>query len=166
MPLPASGRGWVEVNEITEKANTTLNREHNGYIISEDRALLDMERVHCWLSNTYWSPGIARERVERATQHSSLVLGVYLEGEQVAYCRVVSDRASFAYIGDVYVDEAHRGKGLGKAMIRYALEHPEHQDLRRWVLATLDAHDVYAAVGFEPLVMPERWMSYLPKSGS
>lgn len=125
-----------------------------------------MERVHCWLSNTYWSPGVSREKVERAAQFSSLVLGIYLGEEQVAYCRVVSDRATFAYIGDVYVDEAHRGKGLGKAMIRFALEHPEHQGLRRWVLATLDAHDVYAAVGFEPLVMPERWMSYLPKPGS
>ncbi len=125
-----------------------------------------MERVHCWLSSTYWSPGISREKVERAAQYSSLVVGVYCEGVQVAYCRVVSDRTTFAYICDVIVDETHRGKGIGKAMIRFVLEHPEHQGLRRWILATKDAHGVYADVGFQPLVMPERWMVYLPDTTS
>ncbi|HEX5323398.1 MAG TPA: GNAT family N-acetyltransferase [Capsulimonadaceae bacterium] len=136
------------------------------YELSTDLKRIDFECVHGWLAGSYWSPGIAREKVERAAKGSSLVIGIYLRetGQQVAYGRVVSDRATFAWIADIFVDPDHRGKGLAKRMVRYALSHPEHQGLRRWVLATKDAHDIYAACGFEPLPTPERWMAYPPSS--
>jgi GNAT superfamily N-acetyltransferase len=140
------------------------NNAETAYELSGDLKRIDFERVHGWLTGSYWSPGIALEKVKRAAAGSSLVIGIYLRetGEQVAYGRVVSDRATFAWIADIYVDPAHRGRGLAKRIIRFALEHPQHQDLRRWVLATKDAHEVYTACGFEPLPMPERWMVHLP----
>lgn len=118
----------------------------------------DFDRVHDWLSHTYWSPGIDRERVERAARGSSLVLNAYQDGEQVGYCRIISDRATFAWVCDVYVAEEARGKGVAREMLAAALAHPEHQDMRRWVLATKDAHGVYEPLGFEPLPEPQRWM--------
>ena len=140
------------------------NSTETGYELSDSLERIDFERVHGWLAESYWSPGIAREKVQRAAEGSSLVIGIYLResGRQVAYGRVVSDRATFAWIGDIFVDPEHRRRGLAGRIVRYALNHPEHQGLRRWVLATKDAHGVYAACGFEPLPMPERWMAYLP----
>lgn len=140
-----------------------MPQSFGDYEIDEDRERLDFERVHGWLTTTYWSPGIFREKVERAARGSSLVVGAYRDGEQVGYLRIISDRATFAWVCDVFVDEAHRGRGLARAMVQYALNHPEHQGLRRWVLATLDAHGVYREVGFEPLPSPERWMIYAPQ---
>jgi GNAT superfamily N-acetyltransferase len=135
-----------------------VKRLFRRYEIDDDRARLDFERVHGWLTTAYWSPGVSRERVEKAAQESSLVVGAYRDGVQVGYLRVVSDRTTFAWVCDVFVDEAHRGRGLARAMLRFALEHPEYQDLKRWLLATADAHGVYQAEGFEPLPVPERWM--------
>jgi GNAT superfamily N-acetyltransferase len=138
------------------------SNSHSHYEISDDRAQIDFARVHGWLASTYWSPGIARERVERAAAGSSLVVGAYLGGEQAGYLRVVSDQVTFAWICDVFVDEAHRGRGIARAMVRFALTHPDHQGLRRWLLATADAHAVYAGCGFKPLDNPERWMHIRP----
>jgi GNAT superfamily N-acetyltransferase len=135
------------------------------YEIDDARERVELAAVHRWLSETYWSPGVAREVVERAAAHSSLVIGVYREGEQVGYCRVVSDRATFAWVADVFVDRAHRGRGLAKEMVKFALAHPEHQGLRRWMLATRDAHAVYAEVGFGPLDKPESMMVHRPVAG-
>lgn len=129
-----------------------------AYEISSDRTRIDFERVHSWLSSSYWSPGVSRERVEQAARGSSLVLGAYLDGTQVAYLRVVSDRTTFAWICDVWVDDDHRGLGIAKAIVRSAMADPDHADLRRWVLATRNAHPVYAACGFQPLPKPESWM--------
>lgn len=114
--------------------------------------------VHGWLTGSYWSPGVSYERVVQAAEGSSLVVSVYRAEEQAGYLRVVSDRTSFAWVCDVFVDESHRGRGIAKAMLEFALEHPEHQGLRRWILATKDAHRLYAGCGFEPLRAPERWM--------
>jgi GNAT superfamily N-acetyltransferase len=139
---------------------------HGDYEIDDDLSRVDFVRVHAWLASSYWSPGVPREVVEKAARGSSLVVSAYLEGEQVGYLRVVSDRATFAWICDVVVDEAHRARGLGKAMVRYAQEHPEHQGLRRWLLATRDAHEVYRSVGFEPLPAPDKWMTYIPEPGA
>lgn len=133
-----------------------------GYSISEDRSLIQWSKVHSWLSGSYWSPGVSLEKVKTAAENSSLVLGVYHGREQVGYCRVVSDKATFAWICDVWIDENHRKKGLAKAMIRRALDDPEHRQLRRWILATRDAHPIYAECGFKPLPNPERWMIYVP----
>lgn len=123
---------------------------------------IDFERVHGWLSETYWSPGVSRERVERAARNSAMVVGAYRAGEQVGYLRIVSDRTTFAWICDVFVDESARGRGLARAMVQFALGHPDYQGLRRWVLATRDAHGVYAEIGFEPLPNPEKWMIHVP----
>jgi GNAT superfamily N-acetyltransferase len=150
-----------------------LKSEHDLFELDDDLTRIDFDRVHCWLTNSYWSPGIALEKVKRAAHGSSLVVGAYrsrnadsetpeLPKEQVGYMRVISDKATFAWIADVYVDEAARGQGIATAMVRFALEHPEFQGLRRWVLATKDAHPVYAGVGFVPLPEPYRWMIHYP----
>ncbi len=139
-----------------------MTREYNEYTITDDRSRTDFATVHDWLAATYWSPGVSREIVERAARGSALVVGVFSPGGQVAYARLISDAATFAYICDVYVDEAHRGRGIARAMLRFLQEHPDFQGLRRWVLATADAHDVYAGVGFTPLLYPDRWMVWIP----
>lgn len=128
-----------------------------GYEIDEDITRIDWARVHSWLASSYWSPGITRDWVERGALHSALVLGAYSSREQVGFLRVVSDLTRWAYLCDVWVDSAHRGKGLGRRMVRYALEHPELARVK-WVLATADAHGVYADLGFKPLKDPQRWM--------
>src|SRR5579884_1647307 len=105
---------------------------------------VDFPRVHGWLTNAYWSLGISLAQVERAASNSSLLVSAYDGESQVGYLRIVSDRTRFAWVCDVFVAESHRGQGIAKRMVRYALAHPEHQGLRRWVLATRDAHSVYA----------------------
>lgn len=123
----------------------------------------NFERVHSWLEATYWSPGIAREKVERAAHGSSLVVNAFSGDEQVGYLRVISDRASFAWIADVFVDPRARGHGVATLMLKAAMGDPQHQGLRRWVLATKDAHALYASVGFQALPEPERWMIHYPE---
>jgi GNAT superfamily N-acetyltransferase len=135
-----------------------LTQHHDRYELDDDRDRVNVHRVHGWLTSSYWSPGVSREVVERALRGSSLVVSAYLNDEQVGYLRVVSDKATFAWICDVWVDQPHRGKGLARAMVNFALAHPDHQGLRRWVLATRDAHEIYAACGFQPLPEPQRWM--------
>jgi GNAT superfamily N-acetyltransferase len=131
------------------------------YEISTDPARLDLQAIHTYLTRSYWSPGIPREVVERAAANS-LCFGLYHAGqEQVGYARVVTDRASFAYLCDVYVLEAHRGQGLSKWLLQTILEHPDLQGLRRFLLATKDAHGLYAQFGFTPLASPERMMQIL-----
>ena len=135
---------------------------HAEYEIDDDPLRLDFQQVHTWLTASYWSPGIALTQVERAAQFSSLTVGAYRDGAQAAYLRVISDRTAFAYICDVYVDSAHRRQGLAKALVHFALAHPEHQRLRRWLLATRDAHGVYREVGFDALPQPENWLALFP----
>jgi ribosomal protein S18 acetylase RimI-like enzyme len=97
------------------------------------------------------------DRVKRAAENSALVLGAYFGAEQAGYLRVISDKTRFAYLCDVWVDTAHRGKGVAQSMVQHALEHPEFKTVN-WLLATLDAHGVYAKLGFTPIDKPERWM--------
>ena len=132
------------------------------YEISEDNARVDFETVHGWLSNSYWSPGVGMDVVCRAAANSSLVISVFEHGsgKQIGYGRVISDKATFGYLADIYVDEAFRGKGIGKAIVKFALEHPDHQGFRRWTLGTMDAHGVYEQCGFGPLMYPDRMMEY------
>jgi GNAT superfamily N-acetyltransferase len=139
-----------------------MQRNHAQYLLDDDRTRINLPLVHRWLAATYWSPGVKRDVVDRAMRGSSLVIGIYLNTQQIAYARVVSDKATFAWLADVFVDEPHRGKGLGRAMVQFALQHPEHQGLRRWLLATKDAHGVYATLGFEPLSEPQRFMTFRP----
>ena len=139
-----------------------MSRYASDLDIREGFDAVDFDQVHAWLRETYWSPGVSREKVERAARNSSLVISAYLDGAQVGYMRVVSDKATFAWLCDVYVSDSARGKGVARSMVAHALNHPEHQGLRRWLLATADAHGVYAGVGFKPLDNPERWMFLRP----
>ncbi len=138
---------------------------YREYEIDEDRSRLDFALVHGWLSQTYWHTDLTQETVEKTAKHSSLVVGCYRDGVQTGYLRVVSDTVRFAYLADVIVDEAYRGKGIGRAMVKYALEHPDYATVSRWMLATRDAHGVYEGFGFKPLEKPESWMIYVPNLG-
>jgi GNAT superfamily N-acetyltransferase len=123
--------------------------------VSTDPARLDVGRIHRFLSTAYWSAGIPRDVVARSIAHS-LPFGLYAaSGEQAGFARVVSDRATYAYLGDVYVETPHRGRGLGKFLVSCVLAHPELQGLRRWALATADAHGLYARHGFAPPANPD-----------
>jgi ribosomal protein S18 acetylase RimI-like enzyme len=126
--------------------------------ISSDLSRIDWRRVHGWLSSSYWSPGIALERIQRGAANSALVLGAYAARDQIGFLRVVSDKSRFAYICDVWVDQEHRGKGIARSMVQFAVEHPDFTTVN-WLLATVDAHGVYAKLGFTGLTNPERWMS-------
>ncbi|AKC85595.1 GNAT family N-acetyltransferase [Pseudoxanthomonas suwonensis] len=123
----------------------------NALRISTDRGELDVDTIHRFLSEeAYWSPGIPRETVERAIA-GSLCFGGYLDGAgQVAFARVITDCATFAYLADVFVLPEHRGHGHGRALVAAVVAHPDLQDLRRFMLATSDAHALYASFGFEP----------------
>ncbi|MFD9814931.1 GNAT family N-acetyltransferase [Streptomyces sp. NPDC059080] len=132
-----------------------------GYELSTDPARLDGERVHRWLSeDTYWAPGRSRERQERAVA-GSLNFGLFAtdSGRQAAYARVVTDRATFAWLCDVYVDPADRGRGLGTALVEAVAADLAARGLPRIVLATRDAHGVYEKAGFRPLPVPGEWMT-------
>jgi len=133
-------------------------RQVGAYTISDDPARIDPRAVHAFLNRSYWSPGIPMEVVERAVR-GSLCIGAYHRGgEQVGLVRLVSDRATFCYVCDVFVLEEHRGQGLSKAMLAMAMDHPELQGLRRWSLVTADAHGLYGQFGFSPVAQPERHM--------
>jgi GNAT superfamily N-acetyltransferase len=133
------------------------------YEITTDTARFDLERIWRWLEGSYWATGIPRALVERSLR-GSLCFGVFQGGEQVALARVITDRATFAYLADVFVDEAVRGRGLGRRLIGAILAHPELQGLRRWLLATRDAHSLYAEAGFRPLAHPE-WFMEISRPG-
>ncbi|MFF3742317.1 GNAT family N-acetyltransferase [Streptomyces sp. NPDC002566] len=134
-----------------------------GYELSTDPGRVDAERVHRWLStDAYWALGREREKQDRAIA-GSLNFGVYdvASGEQVAYARVVTDRATFAWLCDVYVDPAVRGKGIGTSLVAAVRDHLQPYGLRRMLLATQDAHGVYEKAGFEALEDPGRWMALI-----
>lgn len=128
-----------------------------AYEISTDPARLDVGAIHAFLTQSYWSPGIPRATVERAIANS-LCFGVFCEGRQVGFARMVTDRTTFAYLCDVYVLEEHRGRGVSKQLMEHVMRHPDLQGLRRMMLATRDAHGLYAQYGFTALAAPERIM--------
>lgn len=136
----------------------TMQLAHGEYWIDDALDRFDFATCHAWLSSSYWSPGISRVEVEHGFKNSTLVLGAYSENAQVGCLRVVSDRTRFAYFMDVFVDERHRGRGLGRALVKSAVEHPDLRLVYKWTLATADAHGVYREVGFSSLPEPERWM--------
>jgi GNAT superfamily N-acetyltransferase len=128
------------------------------YTISDDPSRIDLHAVHAYLKGAYWSVGVPFEIVERAVRNS-LCIGAYDDaGAQVGLVRLVSDYATFCYVTDVYVLADHRGRGLSKAMMTMAMEHPKLQGLRRWNLSTADAHGLYRQFGFMPFAHPERHM--------
>jgi GNAT superfamily N-acetyltransferase len=128
------------------------------YEIDTDKRRLDIASIHRFLSTeSYWAKNRTLEQTLTAIENS-LCFGVYRAREQVGFTRVITDKATFAYVGDVYILEGHRGQGLSKWLMQTILEQPDTQHLRRWLLATRDAHGLYQQFGFAPLVSPERWM--------
>jgi len=133
--------------------------------VDTDAGRLDLDTVHRWLStDTYWATGRSRATVE-ASIANSLNFGAYRDGVLVGYARVVTDRATFAWLCDVYVDRAHRGAGVGQTLVAAVVECLEPMGLRRTLLATADAHGVYARFGFEPLATPGTWMERRQPAG-
>jgi GNAT superfamily N-acetyltransferase len=129
-----------------------------NFHISTDKNLLDIDVIHKFLSEeSYWANRRTREQTERAIENS-ICFGLYDGARQIGFARVVSDRATFAYLGDVFVLEGYRGKGLSKMLMDAVVSYPELQGLRRWLLATKDAHGLYEQFDFAPLRLPERWM--------
>ncbi len=132
----------------------------DGFTISTDPARLDVDAIHAFLTRSYWCAGIPRVTVERAVCNA-LCFGVYEDatGAQIGLSRVITDGATFAYLCDVYILESHRGRGLGKWMMEVVLEHPDLQGLRRFLLATRDAHELYKRFGFMPVARPQNFMN-------
>jgi GNAT superfamily N-acetyltransferase len=158
--------------------SAVIEQRRGEFVISTDAARLDVDMIYGFLTNCYWAKGIPREVVERSIEHS-LCFGVYDEGKerspllpapgrsgapvrgvptQVGFARAISDFATFAYLGDVFVLESYRGLGLGKWMMECVMKHPALEGLRRWSLVTRDAHGLYSQFGFTPLEAPERHM--------
>lgn len=133
-------------------------------VVDTDKQRLDLDVIHGFLATSYWSPGIPREIVQRAIEHS-LCFGVYLGDTQVGFARAITDYATFAYLADVFVLPAHRGRGLSKMLMDAIVSHPDLQGLRRWSLTTRDAHGLYVRYGFTPLSAPDRFMErYTPNA--
>jgi GNAT superfamily N-acetyltransferase len=133
-------------------------RTKGEYLISTDKKRLDLDYIHEYLCNqSYWAPGIPLETVRKSIE-GCLCFGIYFESGQVGFARVTSDMATFAWLGDVFVDQKHRGHGLGKWLMESILSHPDLQGLRNWMLGTRDAQGLYAQFGFKPLPAPERIM--------
>ncbi len=130
------------------------NRE---YEISTDPARIDLSVVHEFLSQSYWSQGVPVEVVQRGIENS-ICFGIYRGIQQIGFARVITDRATFAYLADVFVLKSHRGLGLSKWLMECITAHPDLQGLRRWMLATRDAPQLYAKYGFTPLAKPDRMM--------
>jgi GNAT superfamily N-acetyltransferase len=129
----------------------------SDYEITCDKSRFDIEAIHGFLTQSYWSTGVPRTVIERAIENS-LCFGLLLEGQQIGFARVITDKATFAYLADVYVLPQHRGKGLSLRLMEQIIRHPELQGLRRMLLVTQDAHSLYERFGFRSLAAPERVM--------
>lgn len=145
---------------------TIFEQMRDGFLVSTDADKLDLDVIYGYLSGeSYWAKGIPREMVERALAHS-LCFGVYrLEDEkprQVGLARAITDYTTYAYLADVFILPEYQGNGLGKWLISCVMAHPDLQGLRRWSLATRDAHGLYRQYGFNELRDATRWMEYMP----
>lgn len=135
-----------------------MNWERPPYRMTDDPKAVDLDVVHGFLTTSYWSPGIPKETVAKGIAHS-VPLSVFLGERQVGFARAVTDRATFAYLADVFVAEDQRGRGLGAWLVEVALAHPELQGLRRWLLITRDAHALYRKYGFTAVKDVSRLMT-------
>ena len=132
--------------------------QQGEFCITTERERVSLDTVHRFLSSeAYWSKGIPRETVERSLDNS-LCFSLLDGSDQIGFARVISDRATIAYLGDVFVLAGYRGRGLSKWLMKCVMSHPELQGLRRWILLTADAHELYAQSGFTSLTEPDRWM--------
>jgi GNAT superfamily N-acetyltransferase len=136
----------------------SFEREREGFTVSDDAARLDLDVVHGYVTRSYWAEGIPRDVVARSVRHS-LCFGLYdLAGRQVGFARAITDRATYAYLADVFVLEEAQGRGLGTWLMECVMAHPDLQGLRRFALVTRDAHELYRKFGFDALDAPERHM--------
>lgn len=127
------------------------------FLISTARERMDLDVIHQFLTNCYWAKGIPREVVARSIANS-LCFGLFVSGRQIGFARAISDYATYAYIGDVFILEPYRGRGLGHWLMQCVMDHPSLQGLRRWSLVTQDAHGLYEKFGFTPLKAPQNYM--------
>jgi GNAT superfamily N-acetyltransferase len=135
-----------------------LAAEKEGFEISTDKSRLDIETIHDYLSReSYWAKNIPLELVQKSME-GSICFGIYHNNRQVGYARMITDAATFGYLADVFIIEAYRGKGLSKWLMETIINYPAFQPLRRWMLATRDAHGLYKQFGFTELDKPERIM--------
>ncbi|MCI0352307.1 MAG: GNAT family N-acetyltransferase [Acidobacteriales bacterium] len=134
-----------------------FERTEGEFTVSTDSKRVDLSLVHEFLTNCYWARGIPLDVVRRSIENS-LCFGVYSRSKQVGFARVITDSATFAYLADVFILPKYRGHGLSKLLMRCIMEHPELQGLRRWSLATADAHGLYSQFGFKQVTKPEMWM--------
>ncbi len=138
-------------------------------IIDTDKQRLDIDFIHSYLSQSYWSPGIPRDIVVRSIEHA-LCFGVYHRQRQIGFARAITDYTTFAYLADLFIDPEYQGRGLGKRLVRTIREHPQLQGLKRWQLVTADAQGLYRQFGFQEVAAPEQHMEiripdiYLKKS--
>jgi GNAT superfamily N-acetyltransferase len=131
--------------------------ERPPYLITTDQTRFDVDAVWAWLRGSYWAAGVPRETVERSIRNS-FGFAIFEGPKQVGFARVITDRATFAYLADVFVDEGWRGQGLATWLMQVITAHPELQGLRRWMLGTHDAHGLYEKVGFRVMAHPDRFM--------
>lgn len=136
----------------------TFERKKGKFLITTDKRKLQIDFIHHWLScESYWARNISRDAVKRVLRYS-LCFGVFDGVKQIGFAKVVTDFTTTAYVGDVFIIADYRGRKLGQWLMNTMIAHPELQGLRRWILATRDAHGLYAKSGFKPLAKPERWM--------
>ncbi len=138
----------------------TYEWRRGAYMISTDNDRLDLSLIHSFLTKSYWAEGIPFETVKRSIERS-LSFGIYRDGQQVGFARLVTDYATFAYVADVFILEPFRGQGLSKWLLEIMMTHPDLQGFRRWILGTKDAHGLYRQYGFTELKWPERFMEKL-----
>ena len=134
----------------------TLAQKEN-FIVSTDKSSLDLQYIHEFISHSYWAAGIPIETLQKSIE-GSMCFGLYDDGKQIGFARVITDKATFGYLADVFVDERYRGKGLAIWMMSAIMSHPELQGFRNWMLGTRDAHGLYRKFGFTQLDQPERIM--------
>ena len=131
--------------------------QREGFAITTETSFFNVEFIHDFLSKSYWAEDIPIETVQKSIDNS-LCFGVFHLGRQIGFARVITDYATFAYLADVFIDEAYRGQGLSKWLMEEIIAHEDLQGLRRFMLATRDAHGLYNQFGFSELTFPERWM--------
>ena len=134
-----------------------MNWHKEEFTITTDKSKMDIDVIHGYLSRSYWAQGVPRATVQKSIE-GSLSFAVLHGSRQVGFARVITDKATFGYLSDVFILEEYRGKGLSKWLMEIILGHPELQNFRRFLLSTRDAHGLYRQFGFKELVSPENWM--------
>jgi N-acetylglutamate synthase-like GNAT family acetyltransferase len=134
-----------------------MTEEKDQYTITTDKEKFDVDLIHSFLTNSYWAEGISREIIRRSID-GALCFGVFENNKQIGFARMITDKATFAYLADVFIIEEYRGRGLSKWLMQIVISHPDLQGLRRMMLATRDAHELYKKFGFIRLNNVDRWM--------